>query len=139
MFYPQIKDGNATYNFDDITASDICVTDVIIDADGDKAVKLLIFLAFKTKLVIIKYTYYPENFNKNLIRDEAINFNSNSTNVLIIKESDPNRINSIEFMGLNDVRVKGNYLYLVDEKLHMVLRYDIEYLRKTDDETHWNK
>lgn len=139
MFYPQIKDGNATYNFDDITASDICVTDVIIDADGDKAVKLLIFLAFKTKLVIIKYTYYPENFNKNLIRDEAINFNSNSTNVLIIKESDPNRINSIEFMGLNDVRVKGNYLYLVDEKLHMVLRYDIEYLRKTDDGTHWNK
>ena len=115
MFYPQIKGGNATYNFDDITASDMCVTDVNIDVDGDKEVKLLIFLAFKNKLVIIKYTYYPENFNKNLIKDIGINFNKDTTNVLTLETSDPNRINSIEFMGLKDVRINGNYLYLVDE------------------------
>lgn len=32
-----------------------------------------------------------------------------------ISNSDPNRINSIEFLGLKDVRINGNYLYLVDE------------------------
>ena len=139
MFYPQDKGSQPTYNFDDITASDMCVTNVSIDSEGDKAVDLLIFLAFKKKLVIIKYTYYPENFNKNLIKDAAINFNKDTTNVLTIEQSDPNRINSIEFLGLKDVRINGNYLYLVDEQLHMVLRYDIEYLRKSEDETHWNK
>lgn len=139
MFYPQVKGSQPTYNFDDITASDMCVTNVSIDSNGDKAVDLLIFLAFKKKLAIIKYKYYPENFNRNLIRDVAINFNKDTTNVITIEQSDPNRINSIEFLGLKDVRINGNYLYLVDEQLHMVLRYDIEYLRKTNDDTHWNK
>ena len=93
----------------------MCVTNVSIDSNGDKAVDLLIFLAFKKKLAIIKYKYYPENFNRNLIRDVAINFNKDTTNVITIEQSDPNRINSIEFLGLKDVRINGNYLYLVDE------------------------
>lgn len=140
-FYPQKENQTPDFNFDELMASDMCITNVDMDGN-DKRVKLLIFLAFKTKLVIIRYNYYPENFQKNIDKNVGIDFklvDDQSENVMSISNSDPNRVNSIEFMGLNDVRVKGNYLYLVDEKLHMVLRYDIEYLRKTDDETHWNK
>ena len=140
-FYPQDTNPTPEFNFDELMASDMCITNVDMDGN-DKRVKLLIFLAFKTKLVIMRYDYYPENFQKNIDKNVGINFDlddDQSENVMSISNSDPNRINSIEFLGLKDVRINGNYLYLVDEQLHMVLRYDIEYLRKSDDETHWNK
>jgi hypothetical protein len=42
-------------------------------------------------------------------------------------------------LELKDVRVRGNYMYLVDEKLNMVLRYDIEFIRTQQGVSAWNK
>ena len=72
-FYPQKENQTPDFNFDELIASDMCITNVDMDGN-DKRVKLLIFLTFKTKLVIIRYNYYPENFQKNIDKNVGIDF-----------------------------------------------------------------
>jgi hypothetical protein len=51
---------------------------------------------------------------------------------------DPANKNSINFLSIKDIRVNGNYLYVVDEKLSSVGRYDIEYIRTHQGVMGWN-
>lgn len=141
-FYPQVMDDGtireAKYNFHDIVGSEMIITNVGLDKNGFKRVKLLIFLLFKTKLIILRYIYYPENFEANKLYGSDIDFREGSKDILVLDRVDSNNKNSLEFLSLKDIRVRGNYLFLVDEKLNMVLRYDITYLRTQQGENAWN-
>lgn len=110
------------HNFDNITASDMCVVDVEM-IDNEKRVTILLFFAYNNEIKVIKHYYYPENPDKS--KDIPLELN----NALIINKIDINKRNSIEYLDIKAIKVKGNYLYVVDEKLHMVVRYDIEFLR----------
>lgn len=109
-------------NFDNITASDMCIVDVEIVGD-EKRVTLLLFFAYNNEIKIIRHYHYPNSPEKS--KDTPIDFN----NALTINKVDVNKRNSIEYLDIKAIKVKGNYLYVVDEKLHMVVRYDIEFLR----------
>ena len=141
-FYPQVlEDGTvveAKYNFHDIKGSEMIVTNVGLDEDGDKRVKLLIFLLFKDKLLIMRYVYYPDNFAANGKKSKEISFKRNSKDILVLDRVDANNKNSLKFLSLKDLRIRGNYLFLVDENLNMVLRYDISFLRSQQGEASWN-
>lgn len=166
-FYPQLySDGTvseAKYNFNDIVnaemiASDVGMQEVVINNISGKIkeydpyeelqeneeikkvkrVRLLMFLAFKTKVVIISYIYYPDNYQCNTQLGSDINFNEGTRDILVLETIDPSNKNSLKFSEIADIRVRGNYMYLVDEKLNMVLRYDIEYIRVQQALTGWN-
>ena len=164
-FYPQIlEDGSKTtpeYNFNDIVGADMVITDVgmqeILVSDYDvkprytgeapkegeelryvKRVRMLITLAFKTKVVIMRYIYYPDDFYVNNYLGSGIDFTKNSKDILVLETVDPANKNSLKFLGLRDVRIRGNYLYLVDEKLNMVIRYDIEFIRTQQGVKGWD-
>lgn len=137
-FYPQ--DGSTPkYDFNNIVNSDCCITRVGIDEDGDKRVKILLFVAFKTKFIIMRYIFYPDNFQKNTRDDsyDTIDFNSGS-DVLVFDTIDPANKNTLNFLEISDIRVRGNYLYVVDSKLNMALRYDITYLKEEDGQIVWD-
>lgn len=141
-FYPQLmEDGTITepkYNFHDIVGSEMIITNVGFDEHGFKRVKLLIFLLFKTKLLVIRYIYYPENFEANALYGNDIDFRYESDDILVMDHVDSNNKNSLKFLSLRDIRIRGNYMYLVDEKLDMVLRYDISFLREQQGHASWN-
>ena len=77
----------------------------------------------------MRYIYYPDDFYVNNYLGSGIDFTKNSKDILVLETVDPANKNSLKFLGLRDVRIRGNYLYLVDEKLNMVIRYDIEFIR----------
>ena len=165
-FY-QIKDengiiSNPPYPLHQIIATQMVVTDVgmqdiLINQQGVRArgigqqplqtdqvrsvkrIRLMIFLAFKDKIVIIRYVYYPDDFYVNQWLGGTIDFNQGSTDIITLKTVDPANKNSLQFLKLKDIRVRGNYLYVVDQKLHCVIRYDIEYLRRHQGVTGWNR
>ena len=160
-FYPQIKeDGSVTepkFNFNDIVDSEIIATDVgmqrVIYSEGEykkcpadyegndfemvKRVRLLLFIAFKNKVIILTYVYYPDNFACNKSLGSTINFND-TNDILVIDTVDPSNKNSLNFLEISDIHIRGNYMYLVDAKLNMILRYDIEPLRVQQALTGWN-
>jgi hypothetical protein len=103
-----------------------------------KRVRMLIFIAFKTKVLVMRYIYYPDDFYCNKWLGEDISFNDGSRDIIVLDTVDPANKNSLNFLGLKDVRVRGNYLYLVDETLNMVLRYDISFLRNQQGVSSWN-
>lgn len=109
-------------NFNSITASDMCIVDVEM-VDDEKRVTLLLFFAYHNEIKIIRHCYYPNSPEKS--KNIRIDFNK----ALTINKVDVNKRNSIEYLDIKAIKVKGNYLYVVDEKLHMVVRYDIEFLR----------
>lgn len=131
-FYPIVKEdgilSEPLYNFNNIINTEIVITD-IIEKDNNKIVKLLIFLLFNDKLVIFKYDYYPDNFNKNT-DNPVIDF---TKDVLVLTTVNPTNKNALSFLHLRDIRIKNNYMFLVDDKLNMVLRYDITYLLKSEE------
>ena len=164
-FYPQtLENGTVTeplYNFHDIVSSEIVVTDVgmqeilvtsegisprytgVAPKEGEevrtvKRIRLLIFLAFKTKVVVMRYIYYPDDFYCNQWLGGDIDFNEGSKDIIVLETVDPVNKNSLKFLNLKDIRVRGNYMYLVDEKLNMVLRYNIEFLRTQQGVTGWD-
>lgn len=161
-FYQQIlEDGtviDAQYPFDDIVATEAIITDVgmqdIVITDDEvkeykdgmtgerkkvKRVRLLLFLLFKTKLVILRYVYYPDDFYANYWLGSDINFQKGSYDLIEFENVDPANKNSLHFLQLSDVRIHGNYMYLVDEKLNMVMRYNIEFIRTQQGVAAWNK
>ena len=130
------------HNFNEITSSDIVIKS--INKEEGKA-DLLIFLAFRSKLIIFRTNYYYEdeskNFSKDPIKDEEafkdfiIDLRPQSAlkdgevqQYIEISRIDPDDNTSLEFLNLNSVKIHDNMMYLVDNKLDMVLRYDIDYL-----------
>jgi hypothetical protein len=100
-FYPQVLDDGTvtepTYNFNDIVNIEMIITDVgmqdiIVGEDSIRArktgeapkekeevrqvkrIKLIIFFTFKTKVVIMRYTYYPDDFYCNQWLGDNIDF-----------------------------------------------------------------
>lgn len=164
-FYSQLlPDGSYTtppFPFNDIVASQIVITDVgmqdiIINEQGVRAravgetpsekdqlrkvkrIRFVIFLAFKTKICVIRYVYYPDDFYVNEWLGGDIDFTEGSKDILVMETVDPANKNSINFLSIKDIRVNGNYLYVVDEKLSSVSRYDIEYIRTHQGVMGWN-
>lgn len=165
-FYSQkYADGSVSvppYNFDEIVGSEIIITDVgmqdiLINENGVRAraigetplksdqlrqvkrIRLMIFLAFKTKIVIMRYVYYPDDFYVNQWLGGQIDFTQGSTDILTLSTVDPANKNSLNFLEIKDIRVRGNYMYVVDQKLNMALRYDIEFIRTQQGVAGWNK
>lgn len=150
-FYPSVdKDGIKTtpeFDFDAIVQTDLQITNVELDDKGKKFVKLMFFLLFSTKLVIFQQKYYPneEDFSKNFESLSFVDFNKltgDNKNVLILDKVDPASKNSLNFLDLQDMRIKDNYLYLVDKGLNMVIRYNAAYLLGENapdvDDTEWD-
>lgn len=108
---------NLIKELDNITASDMCVASVATDGK----VTLLIFLGINGQIKIIKHDYYPHDIDKT---GDKIDLNDSLT----IDKVDISKGNSISYLNIKDLKIKGNYLYVVDDKLHMVVRYDIEFL-----------
>lgn len=104
-----------------------------------KRVRVLMFLAFKKKIVVLRYIYYPDDFYVNYWLGSDINFNDDSLDIIELDVVDPSNKNSLEFLQIKDVRVNGNYMYVVDEKLNMVLRYNIEFIRTQQGVSAWDK
>lgn len=115
-------DSNLIKELDNITASDMCALFDPKAPDGE--VTLLIFLGINGKIKIIKHKYYPHDINKD---DSDLDLNLSLT----IDKVDISKGNSISYLNIKDLKIKDNYLYVVDDKLHMVVRYDIEFLRNT--------
>lgn len=165
-FYPQVlDDGTRTeppYNFNELVGVEMIITDVgmqdvIIGQDSVRArkikeqpkdgqtirkvkrIKLIIFMCFKDKVVVMRYVYYPDDFYANTWLGDGLDFTDGTKDLLILDTVDPANKNSLSFLQIKDIRVKGNYMYLVDEKLNMVLRYDIEFIRTQQGVSSWDK
>lgn len=117
------------FDFDEISQTELIVSDVKLDEEGKKYAKLIFIMLFKTRLVMFQHKYYPntEDYEKNFENNEFINFND-KTKLLVMDRVDPGNSSSLKFLNLQDIRIKGNYLYLVDSDLNMVLRYNAAYL-----------
>ena len=96
-------------------------------------------MTLKDKIIIMRYVYYPDAFYANTWFGDSINFNDGSRDIIVIDTVDPSNKNSLQFLQLRDVRIRGNYMYVVDEKLNMVLRYNIEFIRTQQGVMSWNK
>ena len=140
------------HNFDDITASNIVVKDVkkfvTNYPDGtekeETVLDLLLFLTFKNKLIIFPMEYNVDNFEYNTDKSLVVDLSTAAVNnlnnpskrhtYLEIKNIDPVDKTSLKFLSLNAIKVHKKMMYLVDNKLNMVLRYDIEGLFETASE-----
>ena len=136
-FYPQVDDkGNVTqplYNFNDLVHCEITITKVegIKNTPDARILHMMIFFLFRDKLLIFPYKYYQGMENP---EEPEVDFNKGSKDILVFETIDPNNKNAVRFLGLKDIELHGNYMYLVDEKLNMVLRYDITYLLNDESE-----
>lgn len=165
-FYQQIlEDGTIIepkFPFDELVAIDGVITDVgmqkivitptevkeyiegqnitaEMEVRSVKRIRILIALAFETKILILRYIYYPEDFYVNAWLGDDLNFNENSRDFIELSVIDPSNKNSLEFLKLRDIRINGNYMYVVDEKLNMVIRYNIEFIRTAQGVSAWDK
>jgi hypothetical protein len=73
----------------------------------------------------MRYVYYPDDFYVNEWLGGNIDFTEDSKDILTLDHVDPANKNSINFLEISDIRIRGNYLYVVDKKMSNVLRYDI--------------
>lgn len=135
-----IGEENLLFNFNEITSSEIIVHKVELDK---KVAELLVFLVSKTKILIFRTKYYfnnvseqAQNVKQNYIispedyknEDFLIKLAKNSKDAVYIENVDPHDRSSLRFLNLNTIKVYKNAMYLVDSKLDMILRYDIEAL-----------
>ena len=148
-FYAQYgSDGSIIeplHNFDEITHSDMKIVKVESTEWGRK-LYIIVFLAFKNKVVLFKYVYYQDDkeYRQTAPTDERyekggeVNFNEGSSDVLVLNTIDPSNKNALKFLSLKCIKLNGNYMYLVDEKLNMILRYDITYLLNDESDYAWS-
>lgn len=134
----------AKHNFNEIVSSEIIARDF---NDNEKSCNLIIFLLFKTKLLIFKTKYFYSNLsagetnsNQNVILQESDLKNPHfyidlldDKNYIEITHIDPRDDTSLLFLNLNSIKIHKNMLYLVDNKLDMVLRYSIDYIVNEDE------
>lgn len=148
-FYPQYNENgeviNAPYNFNEIEQADMKIIKIEETETGRK-LHLLVFLVFKTKVVIFRYIYFQDD--NSVVQAEAtdsryeneddgkVDFND-PNDILVLDKVDPGNKNSLQFLGLKDIVLYGNNMYLIDEKLNMALRYDITYLLHDESELRW--
>ncbi len=154
IFKPHIETVNESeviHNFNDITCADIVILDTVKN-ETDKWLNLLVFLVFKTKLLVFKTKYYYNNpsenesfntknciselndLNNTLNKDHFINLLPGGGDAIEITTINPVDNTSLHFLNLNAIKIYKNMLYLIDSKLDMVLRYDIGYLLNSNEE-----
>jgi hypothetical protein len=63
-----------------------------------KRIRLLIFLAFNNKIVILRYIYYPDDYYVNSWLGGSIDFNDGSRDLIVLDVVDPSNKNSLEFL-----------------------------------------
>lgn len=150
-FYEQYdSEGNVStprFNFNEITHVDMKIVRVEATETGRK-LHLIVLLVFKDKVVLFKYVYFQDD--KDVSQKTAtdarydetehgeVDFNEGTTDLLVLETVDPSNKNSMKFLSLRDVELNSNYMYLVDDKLNMVLRYDITYLLNDESEFAWD-
>lgn len=140
-----VNENKVLHNFNEIQASQIIARDFNKD---ERSCNLIIFLLFKTKVLIFQTKYFYNNISEGLkesgqnyikdIKNEINNENfildlSKSGNWFEIANINPGDNNSLKFLNLNAIKVYKNMLYLVDSQLDMVLRYSIDYLVSSDE------
>lgn len=130
-------DNKLKHNFNEITASEILVKNLAVDDDGDEYANILVFLMFKTKLLIFKTKYYYKDISLNYSKDTDIDL-KDGNNFLEIKTIDPGDSTTSDFINLNAIKIYKNFLYIIDSKLDMVLRYNIDYLLSFDGPNYFN-
>ena len=148
------------HNFNDIQGCDVVIRNVESN-DTEHYANLIIFLAFKTKILVLKTKYYftPEykNYSINETKNEVVLENMSNTNkvnnypnlyfnltsggknnvncgYLEIDTVNYNDEDSLHFLNIENIKVHKNMLYVLDGKLNMVLRYDISYLVSPDED-----
>lgn len=120
-----------SHNFNEIIASEIITRDF---DEKTKSCNLIIFLLFKTKVLIFKTKYFYANGQNTVTNtgdltndDFYIDLNDNK-NYIELTNIDPEDETSLKFLNLNSIKVYKNMMYLVDSKLDMLSRYSIDYL-----------
>jgi hypothetical protein len=148
------------HNFNDIQSCEVVIRNVEDDSNG-KYANLIIFIAFKTKILVLKTKYYftPEykNYSINKTRNEVVLENMSNSNKITtypdlyfnLTSSGKNNVkcgyleidsvnyndeDSLKFINIENIKVHKNMLYVLDGKLNMVLRYDISYLVSPDED-----
>jgi hypothetical protein len=120
-------DGTPLHNFNELTNAEMVIRNVVDDKKG-KYADVLLFLMFKTKILIIPIKHYiDEESGLNFNLDTEINLND-SKEYIELNAVDHTNNNSLKFLNLTDIKVHKNMLYVCDGGLNMVLRYDIDYL-----------
>ena len=114
------------HNFTELYGAELFIRDIVVDQNG-KYAKLLVFLLFKTKVVIFELKHYIDNESLNISLGEPLEL-CNPEKYIEIRSVDPSNKNSLTFKNLRGIKRYGNMLYISDTDLNMVLRYDIEYL-----------
>lgn len=155
-YIPLTKHIKPPFDFDDIVQTEVRVTDVKYVEGYGKKVSLILFILFSDKLVLINYHYYVDTLTANstlnnidfnaaytrILDDTNANYGrvkyNRTDSILVLDAVDPDAGNSLKFIGLKDMEIHNNYLYMVDSELNMVLRYDIAYLLNDDTEAAWN-
>ena len=126
------------HNFNEITSVNLAVKNI-----SNNIVKLLVFITFKNKLIIFPLDY---NIGKDADKENTngrsiVNLNQYPISItsddiieniekgyICIENIDPSDNTSLKFLNLNAIKVYKKMMYLVDNKLNMVIRYDIESL-----------
>jgi hypothetical protein len=111
---------------------------IIKRSEDNKYVEALLFLMFKTKVLITKLKHYineEDNFKEDFYIDLSQNDNENYLEINCI---DPTNNNSLLFKSLTDIKLHKNMLYIADGELNMVARYDIEYLISPEEDKGFN-
>lgn len=123
------KKTSPIFDFDNIVQTELIASDIKLDENDKKYVKLIFLMLFKTKLVLFQQRYYPEaeDYQLNFTGTSFVDFNDKEK-VLVLDKIDPHNGSSLTFLNLQDMRIKNNYLYLVDSELNMALRYNAAYL-----------
>lgn len=123
------------HDFNSITASEILIRDV-----DEGSCNIIVFLLFKTKLLLFKTKYYFDaatGENKNYISSVADKNNPDLqidlNNAIVIDHINPHDDSSLKFLNLNAIKIHKNSLYLVDNKLDMILRYNIGWLTNSNE------
>lgn len=138
-YIKSVKEDELIHNFNEITAADIVIRDL---DESSSTCTLLIFLLFKNKLVIFKTKYYFNNISdrtdtkqnfilteKDYNEDREIDLRIDlKKEIIVIDRIDPHDDSSLKYMNLNAIKIHKNMMYLIDNKLDMVLRYNIDYL-----------
>ena len=137
-FESYTKSESKTVPIHDFTELTNAAMHIISRSDDSRYVTALLFLMFKTKVLITKIKHYineEDNFKDDFYIDLS---SSNTENYLEIDCIDPNNNNSLLFKNLTDIKLHKNMLYITDGELNMAARYDIEYLISPEEDMSFN-
>lgn len=127
------------WNTYDIVDSAVALTDKI-DANDNRL--YAVFLAEKTQIRVWNLYIFPDN-NLSQYSDPLINlagetdtslinsevskrkFDQQNFDVALINKVDPQNNLSFDFKSISGIKVSGNFLYVVDNELNGIFKYDI--------------